>query len=139
KLLLIVEPGTPEGYARLMRWKEIALLEGCGLLAPCPLGAESCPLQNDWCAFAARAERSALHRRMKGGSLPYEDEKFGFIALAKGELNLPAARIRRHPVKQKGFVELAVCRAGLAESLRVPKSAGESYRAARKAGQGDAW
>ncbi|MDR2514836.1 MAG: small ribosomal subunit Rsm22 family protein [Christensenellaceae bacterium] len=139
KLLLIVEPGTPEGHARLMRWKKIALRCGGSLLAPCPRGAEPCPLENDWCAFAARVERSALHRRLKGGSLPYEDEKFGFIAIAKGAFERPVARIRRHPLKQKGFVELALCRAGLTESLRVPKSAGEAYRAARKAEQGDAW
>jgi len=45
------------------------------MAAPCP-AATPCPLAApDWCHFAARVERSSMHRRVKDAELGYEDEK----------------------------------------------------------------
>jgi ribosomal protein RSM22 (predicted rRNA methylase) len=73
-VVVVAEPGTPDGYARILRVRDTMLAAGWTLLGPCPHEA-SCPLpQGDWCHFAARVNRSAEHRRIKGGELSYEDE-----------------------------------------------------------------
>lgn len=96
----------------------------------------------DWCHFAARVNRSALHRRLKEGQLGYEDEKYSYVAAAAtGHLARPASgRIVRHPVFRKGIVSLQVCSRddGLGPRL-VSKRQGPAYRQARDAEWGDAW
>jgi len=142
--VVVVEPGTPDGYARVIRVRSALLTAGWSLLGPCPHEAE-CPLQQpDWCHFAARVNRSAGHRRIKGAELSYEDEKFSWVAaVAPGMLDSTTAqadsgRILRHPLKRKGLVEFQVCRPdGTAGREVVSKKAGERYRRARDAEWGD--
>ena len=38
---------------------------------------------DDWCHFTCRVARSRLHKLLKGGEAPYEDEKFAFLAVAR--------------------------------------------------------
>lgn len=141
RLVVFVEPGTPDGYARILGVRSALLDAGWHLVGPCPHELE-CPLaQGDWCHFAARVNRSAEHRRIKGGELSYEDEKYSWVAaLAPGHLvaqGLPG-RILRHPLKRKGFVEFQVCRPdGTAGREVISKKAGGRYRAARDADWGD--
>jgi ribosomal protein RSM22 (predicted rRNA methylase) len=94
----------------------------------------------DWCHFAARVSRSSLHRQVKGGSLPYEDEKFSYVAAARFPAAPAASRIVRHPQIRKGQVLLDLCTAedGLRRET-VTKRHGDAYRAARDADWGDAW
>ena len=139
--LVVVEPGTPDGYRRILSVRQQLLGAGWRLAGPCPHEAD-CPLpQGDWCHFATRLERSAEHRRIKGGELSYEDEKFSWIAAtAPGAPALQArsGRILRHPFKRKGLVEFQVCRPdGTAGREVVSKRAGPRYRAARDADWGD--
>jgi ribosomal protein RSM22 (predicted rRNA methylase) len=142
--VVVVEPGTPDGYTRVLRVRTALIAAGWTLLGPCPHAAD-CPLaKGDWCHFAARVNRSAEHRRLKGAELSYEDEKFSWVAaVAPGGAELPAAeplsaRILRHPLKRKGFVEFQVCRPdGSAGREVVSKKAGERYRKARDAEWGD--
>ncbi|CAN7542612.1 rRNA methyltransferase [Terrabacter sp. LjRoot27] len=145
RAVVVAEPGTPDGYARVLRVRAALLAAGWTLLGPCPHSAE-CPLAHgDWCHFAARVSRSAEHRRLKGAELSYEDEKYSWVAAAApGVLEPPRAeersgRILRHPLKRKGFVEFQVCRPdGTAGREVVSKKAGERYRRARDAEWGDA-
>jgi ribosomal protein RSM22 (predicted rRNA methylase) len=136
--LVLIEPGTPRGFALIRKIRSELLDAGARMIAPCP--AESaCPVADpDWCHFAARVERSSLHRRVKGGELGHEDEKFSYIALSREPVDLPGARIIRHPQHHPGLIEIATCTPAGLRSERISKRDRERFRAARKARWGDA-
>lgn len=141
RLAVVVEPGTPAGYERVLVAREALIGAGFRVLAPCPHSAP-CPLAGgpDWCHFTARLERSALHRQVKGAELGHEDEKFAYVVATRTALGAPAGgRVLRHPVTRKGLVTLTVCApdGGVARTP-VPKSS-PRYRAARAARWGSAW
>ncbi|WP_428814769.1 small ribosomal subunit Rsm22 family protein [Streptomyces albus subsp. chlorinus] len=143
--VVLVEPGTPDGYLRIREARDALLAAGLRVLAPCPHDG-TCPLLvgEDWCHFAVRVARSSLHRRVKGGELAYEDEKYSYVAAVRGEAaegQGPAAgRILRKPRLRKGQVLLDVCgHDGSPARRTVTKRDGATYRAARKAEWGDAW
>ncbi|HVP43061.1 MAG TPA: small ribosomal subunit Rsm22 family protein [Terriglobales bacterium] len=142
KALAILEPGTPRGFASLLPLREALLAQGQHIAAPCPADAE-CPMQDrpgDWCHFAARLERTSLHRRLKSGELGYEDEKFSYVVFARDQAAPQApARILRHPVHGKGHIKLMLCEAPKVREVTVAKSDGEAFRAARRARWGDPW
>ena len=137
--LVIVEPGTPAGAARVQRARARLVEQGADIAAPCP-HANACPLaSDDWCHFGARVNRSSLQRRLKRGSLGYEDEKFSYVAVARGNADPGAARVLRRPRREPRRVALRLCTAdGLRDEL-VTRREGERYRAARKTGWGDGW
>jgi ribosomal protein RSM22 (predicted rRNA methylase) len=136
--LVLIEPGTPRGFALIRKIRTMLLASGAHMVAPCPAETE-CPLADpDWCHFAARVERSSLHRRVKGGELGHEDEKFSYIALARQPVELPAARIIRHPQHRPGLIEIETCTPAGLRSERVTKRDRDRFRAARKASWGDA-
>ena len=140
-LLLVVEPGTPEGYGRILAVRDHLLKTGAQIVAPCP-HTQRCPMQGttDWCHFAARVERTSLHRQLKSGSLGHEDEKFSYVAFTRSPAHLPESRIVRHPQQHGGHIKLQLCHDG--ERIReavVTRSEKRSYRAARRAHWGDAW
>ena len=37
----------------------------------------------DWCHFTQRLPRSRAHKQVKGAELPFEDEKFAYVALTR--------------------------------------------------------
>ncbi|CAN5771006.1 small ribosomal subunit Rsm22 family protein [soil metagenome] len=138
--VVVVEPGTPEGYRRVLAAREQLLAHGHRVLAPCPHSA-ACPLTDttDWCHFDVRLDRSALHRRVKSAELGYEDEKFAYVATAPGGQAAAVGRVLRHPQTRKGLVRLTVCqRDEQVAPIAVGRSAA-SYRAARDARWGDPW
>ena len=94
----------------------------------------------DWCHFSQRLERTAGHRRIKGGSLGFEDEKFSYVIATRLELNPVQARIIRHPQKHSGHVQLELCTSrGRLEKTTIAKSAKEDYKRARQSDWGDEW
>ena len=137
--LVIVEPGTPAGAARVQRARARLIEQEARVAAPCP-HANVCPLaSDDWCHFGARVSRSSLQRRLKRGSLGYEDEKFSYVAVTRGKADPCVARVLRRPRSEPRRVSLRLCTAdGLREAL-VTRREGERYRAARKVGWGDGW
>lgn len=139
--VVIIEPGTPDGYTRVLAARERLTGAGFHVAAPCPHSA-ACPIVpgQDWCHFSARVARSSLHRQVKGGSLPYEDEKFSYVAATRFPPAPTASRVVRRPQIRKGQVLLDLC--GRDEALRretVTKRHGPLYKAARDAEWGDAW
>jgi ribosomal protein RSM22 (predicted rRNA methylase) len=138
-LLLVVEPGTPAGWQRILSARAQLLAAGAAMVAPCPHGA-ACPLRApDWCHFARRLPRSRIHRQAKGAEVPWEDEKFIYLAVSRRPVPLPGARIIAPPRAGKGHVRLKLCRAsGAAEERVVSRREGSAYKQARGAGWGEA-
>ncbi|WP_030780564.1 small ribosomal subunit Rsm22 family protein [Streptomyces sp. NRRL S-920] len=139
--VVVVEPGTPDGYARVIEARDQLIAAGYRVAAPCPHSAP-CPIEpgTDWCHFSARVSRSSLHRQVKGGSLAYEDEKFSYVAATRFDPVPPPNRVVRRPQIRKGQVLLDLC--GAEERLRretVTKRHGPLYRAARDTDWGDRW
>ena len=140
-VVVVVEAGTPAGYQRIVDARDALIGHGLTVLAPCP-HQRPCPLAGtrDWCHFAARVNRSPLHRRLKAATLGHEDEKYSYVAAVQGAGAPAPGRILRHPEFSKGLVSLQVCqeRDGVAPVL-VSKRQGDLYRQARDAQWGDAW
>jgi ribosomal protein RSM22 (predicted rRNA methylase) len=135
--LLVVEPGTPAGWQRIIAARATLIESGAHLLAPCP-HAQNCPFERlaeksrpgpdpgrrpvaqhghgkaasapDWCHFAVRVARSRLHRRAKAAELPWEDEKFSYLAVSRRPSPAAAARVIGRPRKRSGQVTLKICR-----------------------------
>jgi ribosomal protein RSM22 (predicted rRNA methylase) len=137
--IAVVEPGTPDGFRRVLDARSAVIAAGGHTVAPCPHDLP-CPLPaDDWCHFAARLPRSRLHRRAKGAELGFEDEKFSYAVLSREPVQPAAARIIRRPVPRSGYVELVTSdQDGAVREHRIAKSAGTAYRLARKADWGDA-
>lgn len=131
-LLLIVEPGTPIGSAGLREVRDLLLQQGAHIAAPCPT-EDTCPLcEGDWCHFSCRLARSKLHKQLKGGDVPYEDEKFSYLALSRSPCNRAEARILRHPYIEPGKITLELCTAHGLDKTIVRKRDGALFKQARK-------
>ncbi|MFD3804650.1 small ribosomal subunit Rsm22 family protein [Streptomyces sp. NPDC058611] len=143
--VVLIEPGTPEGYLRIREAREQLIAAGMRVAAPCPHDG-TCPIEvgQDWCHFSARVSRSSLHRKVKGGSLAYEDEKFSYVAATRFPVEPAAFRITRRPQIRKGLVLLELCgpQDGDAPGLTratVTKRHGDLYKAARDVDWGREW
>ncbi|MEV6732669.1 MULTISPECIES: small ribosomal subunit Rsm22 family protein [unclassified Streptomyces] len=140
--VVLIEPGTPEGYLRIREARDQLIGAGLKVAAPCPHDG-TCPIEvgQDWCHFSARVSRSSLHRQVKGGSLPYEDEKFSYVAATRFPVEPATSRITRRPQIRKGLVLLDLCgpeSEGLTR-VNVTKRHGDLYKAARDADWGHEW
>jgi ribosomal protein RSM22 (predicted rRNA methylase) len=107
--LLIVEPGTPAGYGRIIALRRQLIAAGANVAAPCPHDRE-CPLPApDWCHFTQRLPRSRAHKQLKSAELPYEDEKFSYVALTRAVVATHPARVLAQPVVTKVAVTARLC------------------------------
>ncbi|WNM34703.1 small ribosomal subunit Rsm22 family protein [Streptomyces sp. Li-HN-5-11] len=139
--VVIVEAGTPAGYDRIIEARDRLVRAGFRVAAPCPHSA-ACPIVpgTDWCHFSARVSRSSLHRQVKGGSLAYEDEKFGYVAATRLPADPAHSRVVRRPQIRKGQVLLDLCESDEQLVRRtITKRHGDLYKAARDTDWGDAW
>ncbi|WP_027057636.1 small ribosomal subunit Rsm22 family protein [Mesorhizobium loti] len=136
--LLIVEPGTPAGWQRILAVRAQLIAAGAHVLAPCPHEAP-CPLSPpDWCHFARRVARSRLHRLAKDAEVPWEDEKFIFVAVSRQPAASRPARVIAPPKSGSGKVMLKLCGpdGGAGEQL-FTKRDGDLFKAARRLDWGD--
>ena len=137
-LLLVIEPGTPSGYATIRSVRELVLARGGHVVAPCTHDM-ACPVKgDDWCHFDVQVERSALHRAVKSGSLSHETGKFSYVALSRRDLGPRlGGRIVRRPIRGSGHAHFDVCAAGAIERVTISKRQGAVWRAARDLAWGE--
>ena len=134
-VLVLVEPGTPAGFRRILSARHILLGGGAHVLAPCP-HQHRCPLlPPDWCHFAQRIERSRDHRILKSADLPYEDEKFSYLIAVRTAHFKEAAqsRILARPNRQSNSITLKLCQpTGAANLVSIQRRDKETFQSAKK-------
>ncbi len=111
---------------------------GYNIIAPCTSNEEKCKLnENDWCHAVVRVARNKVHKYIKEATVPYEDEKFTYIAISKKDYGREKARILRKPIVQNGKIILKLCQDGKIVDMIVTKKDKEMYKYAKKKECGD--
>jgi ribosomal protein RSM22 (predicted rRNA methylase) len=136
--LLVVEPGTPTGHARIIALRQQLIASGAHVAVPCPHDGP-CPLTApDWCHFTQRLARSRAHKQVKGAELPFEDEKFSYVALTRTPVALRRSRVLAQPHLGKAEVTAKLCTPDGLRSEKVPHRDKAAYGRARRWRWGDA-
>ena len=135
--LLIIEPGTPQGFARIHQVRAALIAEGACIIAPCT-HVNSCPLMEpDWCHFSVRLSRSREHMHAKKATVPFEDEKFSYVIASRQPVALQGSRILAPPVETKAEIKFKLCAEnGLAQRSIARRDKAE-YKRGRKLEWGD--
>jgi ribosomal protein RSM22 (predicted rRNA methylase) len=139
-MLILVEPGTPAGFERILAARARLIGQGATALAPCPHDG-ACPIAApDWCHFVQRLPRSRDHRLAKGADAPFEDEKFAYVAAARPGVALSARtpRVLAPPRTAKPGIDLKLCTAAGIEHRFVARRDKAAHAVARRLDWGDA-
>lgn len=127
-VLVIVMPGTPDGYACMLRMRDVLIAASAHVAAPCPHD-RPCPLQRpDWCHFAQRLPRSRDHLRIKGADAPFEDEKFSYVVLSRTKPQPATARVLAPPRVTKSAVTAKLCKQAGVETVAAARRTPDAYR-----------
>ena len=139
QMFVIVEPGTPAGWQRILDARTALIGLGAMIAAPCPHQLD-CPLvAPDWCHFSRRVARSRIHRMTKDAEVPWEDEKFIYLAAVREPSDAVEARVVAPTRVGGGKVSVKLCKDdGSAEERLLTKRDGDLFRWARRADWGDA-
>lgn len=136
-VLVLVEPGTPQGFLRLSLARRRLLGEGAVPVAPCT-HALDCPVRgDDWCHFSVRLPRSRAHMHAKAARVPFEDERFAYLVLARTGEPSGGARIVAPPQQAKPGITFRICTQGRLEARHVARRDATAYKQARKLDWGD--
>ena len=138
QMVVFIEPGTPQGFANLRAVRAMLLARGAHIAAPCPAGTGDCPMAGeDWCHFTVRVQRTQLHRALKGGEAPFEDEKYCYLAATReAPGDACAARVLRHPQIAPGRIGVTVCEGGAIAGRTFTKKDAQ-WKLVRKLSAGD--
>ena len=135
--LLIIEPGTPHGFARIHQARATLMAEGAHLIAPCT-HMKACPvLAPDWCHFSVRLARSREHMHAKRAAVPFEDEKFSYVIASRQPLAIEGVRILARPIKTKAEIKFKLCTESGLTRQNIAKRDKAEYKRARKLEWGD--
>lgn len=142
-LLLLVEPGTPDGFKRIRMARDMLIALGGSVVAPCP-GSVPCPMiGNDWCHFSVRVQRSREHKLLKQADVPFEDERYAYVAVAKDAAATGAtpatARVLQEPDVGRGTISLRLCTSAGVNGERIARRDPARFKAARRLKWGDAY
>lgn len=137
-LLVIIEPGTPEGFKHILEARNLLLEQGGNIVAPCAHNGKCKINKDDWCSFYVRVARSGMHRQAKKGELGYEDEKFSYIAFSKTPIDTYQPRILRHPQINSGYVKVKLCTEDGIIERTYSKKDKDIYKKIRKMDAGEA-
>jgi ribosomal protein RSM22 (predicted rRNA methylase) len=153
QMLVLIEPGTPAGFARIRAARAALIEDGAHLAAPCTHD-KACPMRSvgevrsdsvrtsdqnkvdDWCHFSQRLPRSRDHMLMKGAKVPFEDERYSYVAVTREAL-AHGARILAPPLETKPGLTFKLCDETGLRSAFVATRDKEDYRRVRKLEWGD--
>lgn len=137
-VIMIIEPGTTAGYHNILMAREYFLHRGASVIAPC-IHNGTCGLgENDWCHFSCRLQRNKIQKFVKNGDAPYEDEKFSYIIVSKSVVEANQdMRIIRHPIINKGYVDLKVCSSDGIRDVKVTARDKALFKIVKKANWGE--
>lgn len=134
--LVLVEPGTPQGFARIRAARAALIANGAHIAAPCTHDNE-CPMRgDDWCHFSQRLARSRDHMLLKDGSVPFEDERFSYV-IATRERRSAGARILAQVAEAKPGLTFKLCDETGLHAQFVPARDRPEARRVRRKGWGD--
>jgi ribosomal protein RSM22 (predicted rRNA methylase) len=136
--LVVIEPGTPAGYARIIKLRAHLIASGAHVLAPCP-HERACPLASpDWCHFSQRLARSRAHKQVKAAEVPFEDERFSYVVLTRQPTTKRPSRVLAQPAIGKAEISAKLCTPGGLSVTKVPRRDKPAYAEARHWRWGDA-
>ena len=138
EMLVLIEPGTPDGFRRIRRAREHLIAAGAHVLAPCTHDAP-CPIAgSDWCHFSQRLPRSRDHLKVKNASVPFEDERYSYVAVTRQPVERDnKARIIAPPHVAKAGVTLPLCTERGLHRAFVSRRQRDVFAMLRKAKWGD--
>lgn len=110
---------------------------GAKIVAPCTHERECMLPRGEWCHATCRIARTKLHKQLKSGVAPYEDEKFLYMAFSKVACKKTEIRVLRHPKIEPGKITLDICTESNIRKLIVTKKDKQSFKIARKIKCGD--
>jgi ribosomal protein RSM22 (predicted rRNA methylase) len=135
-VLVLIEPGTPAGFARIRKARAALIETGAHVAAPCTHD-NACPLSgDDWCHFSRRLARSRDHMLLKEASVPFEDERYAYVAVTREKV-ASGARILAPPLEAKPGVTFKLCDGKGLRAQFVASRDKDEYRRVRKRGWGD--
>jgi ribosomal protein RSM22 (predicted rRNA methylase) len=112
--------------------------QGAQVVAPCPHD-KACPLvQPDWCHFTQRLQRSRAHKQLKSAELPYEDERFIYVALSRAPVLPRPSRVLAQPLTTKVAITAKLCTKDGVVAAAAPRRDKAAYARFRKLDWGDA-
>jgi ribosomal protein RSM22 (predicted rRNA methylase) len=135
--LVIIEPGTPKGFARILEARTALIAEGAHIVAPCT-HVNACPMVGqDWCHFKVRLPRSREHLHAKNATVPFEDEKFSYLIASRKSVPNRNARILAPPLESKPAISFKLCSETGLSLHSVARRDRDEYKRVRKLGWGD--
>jgi len=134
--LALIEPGTPDGFARIRLARAALIAAGAHVAAPCTHD-KNCPVQDgDWCHFSQRLSRSRDHMLLKDASVPFEDERYSYVVVTREKV-AQGARVLAPPLETKPGLTFKLCdETGLRVQFVAARDRDE-YRRVKKRGWGD--
>jgi ribosomal protein RSM22 (predicted rRNA methylase) len=135
--LVLLEPGTSQGFARTRAARDALIAEGAHIAAPCTHD-RACPMAgDDWCHFKVRLARSRLHMHAKSATVPFEDEAISYVVALRKATPSEACRILAPPVSNKTGITMKLCGPGGLEQRHIASREKVAFKAAKKLQWGD--
>lgn len=138
KVLVIIEPGTKDGFENIKNIRNALIKEGANIVAPCVHEGKCAINEDDWCHFTTRLQRSKVHKFLKDGDAAFEDEKYSYIIFSKEKTFKDNMRVMRHPEINKNCISLTGCtKDGIKTNTYYKKD--ENYKCVKKIRCGDSF
>lgn len=134
--LALIEPGTPQGFARIRAARGSLIAAGAHVTAPCTHN-QACPMAgDDWCHFSQRLARSRDHMLLKEARVPFEDERYSYVVVTREKV-AAGARILAPVLETKPGLTFKLCDQSGLHAQFVASRDKDAYRRLRKRSWGD--